>query len=682
MQLIARILIIAAIAFLPGRLLAAVSIEVFNNTGMVPYTVLFNAKESTPVAGEIVSYHWDFNDSNSDYAETDEGRLVGHRFDAPGVYTVTLSVLDSAGNTQIGTQSITVAAIPANAVIYYVASNGSDSNNGTSTGTPFLTVSHASSVLASAPLGSSVLFRRGDTFTGSWGISSILKSGPYFYKVGAYGEGERPVIAGGVSGGATEGLGIILENLDIRGEISVWSDYYSQTSPVGFRYPGTKLILRGIKAYNYGNMAGAGHTIENCLFDGQTTVNVSFGSSGFPIGAKWLYAKNLEVARAEGHAVYLAEFGEDILLENVNFHHSGIYGTLRDGITIHGQFENVIVRGGEIHNNGYAFGVDDGYIPGHYSNPEYMTNFIFENLRIYDQQHSVAQLQGVQNFIFRNNIVYNNAQPTMQRAAIDFSAPNSGGGDAGNAVAKFYNNVFYNQDGQPTFSLTDSTATGVEFKNNIIMNSSSGYDLVYAANPSNISFSNNLYYGNAGNFTIGGTARSIAQWLASGLDPGAVNSDPIFLDSGGADFRVPQNSSAVDAGATVDARYDYLGGSRPKGASFDIGAYEYDSGAGGLITCYQDADSDLYGHGVSESVSSCSPSYYISSHFVSLTGDCNDSSASIHPGAADVCPADGIDQDCSGSDYTNCGGGAGSYKKARISAGLFKIGQKNVQIAP
>lgn len=81
-------------------------------------------------------------------------------------------------------------------------------------------------------------------------------------------------------------------------------------------------------------------------------------------------------------------------------------------------------------------------------------------------------------------------------------------------------------------------------------------------------------------------------------------------------------------------------------------------GGTSTITCYQDADNDLYGHGVSETVTTCSSGYYESSHFIALTGDCDDSTSTgygINPGATDIC-GNSIDEDCSGSDATCVGG--------------------------
>jgi hypothetical protein len=51
---------------------------------------------------------------------------------------------------------------PANATTYYVASTGSDSNNGTSMRTPCRTIAHVNA--QSFRAGDSILFHRGDTW--------------------------------------------------------------------------------------------------------------------------------------------------------------------------------------------------------------------------------------------------------------------------------------------------------------------------------------------------------------------------------------------------------------------------------------------------------------------------------------------------------------------------------------
>ena len=67
------------------------------------------------------------------------------------------------------------------------------------------------------------------------------------------------------------------------------------------------------------------------------------------------------------------------------------------------------------------------------------------------------------------------------------------------------------------------------------------------------------------------------------------------------------------------------------------------------VTCYADADSDTFGDPTVSVVSdgSC-PSGYVSD-----STDCDDSQASVHPGAPEILD-DGIDQDCNGSDSTCC----------------------------
>jgi len=79
------------------------------------------------------------------------------------------------------------------ATTYYVASNGSDAANGTSTSTPWQSLSKVNATTFVA--GDQILFRRGDTFFGNIVVkNSGNSSNPIFF--GAYGTGAKPVIAG------------------------------------------------------------------------------------------------------------------------------------------------------------------------------------------------------------------------------------------------------------------------------------------------------------------------------------------------------------------------------------------------------------------------------------------------------------------------------------------------------
>jgi PKD repeat protein len=54
--------------------------------------------------GDIVSWHWDFGDGQT----SEENPPLSHNYTASGTYSVTLTVTDSAGNTDIKTKEVTV----------------------------------------------------------------------------------------------------------------------------------------------------------------------------------------------------------------------------------------------------------------------------------------------------------------------------------------------------------------------------------------------------------------------------------------------------------------------------------------------------------------------------------------------------------------------------------------------
>ncbi len=66
--------------------------------------VTFDASASTAAAGGALAYGWDFG-----HGARVRGAKVAHVFAQPGVYTVTLTVVDSAGHTSRESRQVTVA---------------------------------------------------------------------------------------------------------------------------------------------------------------------------------------------------------------------------------------------------------------------------------------------------------------------------------------------------------------------------------------------------------------------------------------------------------------------------------------------------------------------------------------------------------------------------------------------
>src|SRR5450432_3895264 len=92
------------------------------------------------------------------------------------------------------------------ATTYYFSTSGNDANNGTSTSTPWKTLSKFNSVSGSLNAGDNVLFNRGNVF---YGNIIIKKSGTSVspITIGAYGTGADPVITGFTTVSAWTNLG-------------------------------------------------------------------------------------------------------------------------------------------------------------------------------------------------------------------------------------------------------------------------------------------------------------------------------------------------------------------------------------------------------------------------------------------------------------------------------------------
>ena len=280
-----------------------------------------------------------------------------------------------------------------------------------------------------------------------------------------------------------------------------------------------------------------------------------------------------------------------------------------------------------------------------------VNNPILEGIHIYDQATSGSGFNGP--IKVHNNWVENQGGASVDTSlpydpeyaqielynnviVVDSAAAWSGEAMAiaGNEHIKVWNNTIY---GYKLVGLTTrgGSASGIDFRNNIFVDLD-GLDYT-GVTPG--SYSNNLFYSAEG--------ASLPAWYSSGN--GDINANPLFTDATNKDFSLTSTSPAADAGYDASTLFDNDFINAPRDVSYDIGAFEYSSGAPLESTCYLDADSDGYSDGTSETgVETCSENYYEAGDLTATSGDCKDSDAAINPSATEIC-GNGVDEDCDGT---------------------------------
>ncbi|HXI66078.1 MAG TPA: right-handed parallel beta-helix repeat-containing protein, partial [Gemmatimonadales bacterium] len=156
------------------------------------------------------------------------------------------------------------------------------------------------------------------------------------------------------------------------------------------------------------------------------------------------------------------------------------------------------------------------------------------------------------------------------------------------------NNVFYNIMRGWAIQLYPDVLDRIYIVNNTFAfpNPHEDGHIIAAATLSNAVIANNIFYqpltagvwfdgGTTSNVTVeynlttGGTAaegNGAGVTLSNNLD----NTDPKFVDVGLFNFALQAGSPAIDAGVTLSyVTNDFLGASRPQGAAYDIGAFEF-----------------------------------------------------------------------------------------------------------
>jgi hypothetical protein len=275
-----------------------------------------------------------------------------------------------------------------------------------------------------------------------------------------------------------------------------------------------------------------------------------------------VFENNLFLSGCSEENISISATSSNVEVKNNTVHDPGAipYGYAgAEGINIKDGCNNITVHHNLVYNmhNRLAYGVDA------WNNSNVTHDIIFYDNIARDSAYGfiVSSEQGtaLNNIKLYNNIAYNNLNAGFSIVWW------SGTADAMKTNVYFYNNTSYKNG--IGFSIQSPKNQNVVVKNNIFSQNTTSISLVPEA-VSQTTIDKNIFYGTGGTY---------------GTNP--VTGDPKFANASAGDFHLLSGSSAIDAGlSAIDIsvnpvvyapNVDYDGNSRPRGAGFDIGAYEY-----------------------------------------------------------------------------------------------------------
>jgi hypothetical protein len=550
-----------------------------------PCGVFFDATTTQGLSGSNywrANWSWDFGDPTSTHKGT-IGFVVGHVFDNPGTYNVVTRVHDLAGNA--GNTTTTIVVSPMSGTTYYVASNGNDSNNGTSMSTAWKTAAHA--LPAGYGTNNSILFRRGDTFTLDSSIHAYQFATPGPFLMGAYTDPGSPSTADPIlSTAITNDIQFNLFSTDLRFQhlhlvatngVTGWFEdtkngnlieYVEMEKAGTMANPATNIHLDGSAVINtfvfdnnlhdfigYGVYSGT----NNVALVGNQIVNFTGGTSSPLHGVRLDACTN-----GKGNCNINNYMAENTITV-------GPTGQIFTAFTIHGDIQNFVVVGNTVDhpcgvgptNLTVVENPNTGLFEGNVmddpaSNIGYINltvdagkvevrNNLFVNgdngVILGSRSYTLLPANFIDQDFIENNTYYQNP-PTGQplNYAVYFGVHQHTTG-----TATFLNNIFW--EGMQNFSSSVISADGMGTE-------VSDYNDMYAPAATTVTNSNVGAHGVQGD-----------PGFAS---PPTFSSSPITVSG----FKLQGTSPAIDTGTNDHVYQDFYGVTRPQGSAWNMGAFE------------------------------------------------------------------------------------------------------------
>ncbi len=519
----------------------------------------------------------------------------------PSVPSVTITAKSSYNPASSAEATVTlIAAAPPGAsntgATYYVSSSsGSDSNNGTSTATPWQTVSKVNGSRFKA--GDTILFNKGDTWREQLNVSFSGTAGnPITF--GAYGIGVKPLITGfDVISGFTLNASTVYQTNDVK------------TQPKVVAYNGNLLQFHHVGA---SVLANQWDWASNVLYInvGTPTGTVEAGQRNYALNvnsARYIVIDGLAFSGGTFASVFLDTNAANDAIQNNDVHHtnqgiatatdSGSNNTIQNN-KVHDTVEYGInaftntgtgetIQGNEIYNvgrKGGGFTNMQGIFAHTAAGLTITENYIHDGGDSSTADHGVY-LSGVDATLGTTTISHNKIAnwaacgikiSNSQHADVYGNVISGGGGsgqitvEAGSpSFVNIYNNTIANNNPVGgAFGFWAHAGNHITFKNNIIFDvngadaENSRYNLYIDGSVTNLVSDYNLIWSptpNAHGYyaDVAGVGKTWAQWQALGNDTHSLNIDPTFTNPVKNDFTLLDGSPAIGAGVNLGSPYNF-----------------------------------------------------------------------------------------------------------------------------